>query len=189
MTDQAQAGDLSNKTCALDGHSSSLNSQTSSEMRELMASMMNDMVAKMRDDMLEQFQAYVEGGELHDDCDEAADEPSEDQTQTGGAMDDYLHHANADEALSLFAELAAEFSTSDKTGPAIDDKLEKLITELCTSKLPKEKIKELVGSYWLPENCDLLVAPKMNKVVSLRDKIVPLKSDCSKMRSFKTAAS
>ena len=80
-------------------------------------------------------------------------------------IQNYLKEPNEDAALNLFDELAAEFSTADKTGPSVDEKFAKLIRKLVTNQLPKAKIEELLQKYPRPGNCDLLVAPKVNKVV------------------------
>ena len=72
------------------------------------------------------------------------------------------HHAPTSSQLE---ELVHEFSTSDKTSPAVDDELAKLIDGLITNKLPKPKLDELLGKYHRPENCTSLLAPKTNKAI------------------------
>ena len=65
--------------------------------------------------------------------------------------------------MNSFDEPAAEFFTSDKTGPLVDENLAKLFVDLVTNQFPKAKIEELLQKYLWPENCDLLVVLKVNK--------------------------
>lgn len=104
---------------------------------------MTEMMSKMRADMPHEFEAYVAGSEASNACDEQVDGPYE--SQEADAMEAYLHDTNSDDPSCSFAELAAEFSTSDKTGPTIDDKLTKLIAELLADRLAKAKIDQPTG--------------------------------------------
>ena len=69
------------------------------------------------------------------------------------------------EASGDLKDLAAEFSTNERTSSSIDDDLLKIIEGLINNKLPKEKIDGLVEKYPRPENCKLLVVPKTNRAV------------------------
>ncbi len=40
--------------------------------------------------------------------------------------------------MSAFTDLAVEFSTSDKTGPAVDEKLASIVNDLCTDNCLKQ---------------------------------------------------
>ena len=57
------------------------------------------------------------------------------------------------------------FSTADKPGPAVDEQLANLVSELCRDQLPKAKLDAVLEKYPRPQNCDHLVAPRVNKVV------------------------
>ena len=79
-------------------------------------------------------------------------EPSTSQEKPAGQTDD-------------FQNFVMEFSTSEKTGPPINDDLAKIVNTLLSDKLSKLKIDELTEKYSRPENCEYLVAPKTNKAV------------------------
>ena len=68
---------------------------------------------------------------------------------------------------------------TDKTGPAVDDKLAQLVTGLIPEKLPRTKLDELVELYPRPDNCTLLVAPKCNKAVRHQLKLPTKATDTS----------
>ena len=64
-------------------------------------------------------------------------EPNSDEhsPEVADAIDSYLQNPDPNSKLSAFDELAAEFSTADKTGPAIDDKLANIITSWLISTI------------------------------------------------------
>ena len=62
-------------------------------------------------------------------------------------------------------DLAAEFSTNERTSSSIDDDLLKIIEGLINNKLPKEKIDGLTEKYPRAENCKLLEVRKANRAV------------------------
>ena len=66
---------------------------------------------------------------------------------------------------SQLGDLAQEFSTSEKTGPAVDIELATILEGLINNKLPKAKLDELTERYHQPENCNFLLAPKANKTI------------------------
>ena len=68
---------------------------------------------------------------------------------------------------------------TDKTGPAVDEKLAQLVTGLIPEKLPRTKLDELVELYPRPDNCTLLVAPKCNKAVRHQLKLPTKATDTS----------
>ena len=49
--------------------------------------------------------------------------------------------------------------------PAVDEKLANIVNDLCTDHLPKTKLDEVLEKYARPDNCTLLVAPKINIIV------------------------
>ena len=63
---------------------------------------------------------------------------------------------------SPFADLAVEFATADKTGPALT---KSSLALLLTCATPKSKREEVWEKNPHPEKCTSLVAPKVNKVV------------------------
>ena len=130
-----------------------------------MASMMSEMMSVMKDDMLRHFEEYFAAPEPeanNDDVEANGDQPSRDVSD---ALENYLQNPDPNSTSSAFDELAAEFSTSDKTGPAIDDKLSNIISDLVKGTLPKTKLDEVINKYPRPENCESLVVPKVNKIV------------------------
>ena len=70
-----------------------------------------------------------------------------------------------DATSSQLGDLVQEFSTSEKTSPAVDSELAKIIEGLINNKLPKAKLDELTERYHRPENCTFLLAPKANKAI------------------------
>ncbi|XP_031549134.1 uncharacterized protein LOC116286708 [Actinia tenebrosa] len=87
-------------------------------------------------------------------------EKDRDSSQVNNLLDDYVGNTT-----SGFDNLADEFSTSDKTGPAVDSNLATMVEELVKEKLPKSKLDDLMSKYLRPENCKLLVSPKVNRAV------------------------
>ncbi|KAK3716442.1 hypothetical protein QZH41_007050 [Actinostola sp. cb2023] len=68
--------------------------------------------------------------------------------------------AEASAGSSEFKLFAEQFSTSEKTSPAIDKDLCNIVMDLFKDKLPKEKLENIQEKYLRPENCANLVAPK-----------------------------
>ena len=65
-----------------------------------------------------------------------------------------------------FEDLVEEFATTGKKiGSAVDKKLATMVEELIKSKLPKPKLEEIINKYPRPENCILLISPKVNRAV------------------------
>ena len=69
------------------------------------------------------------------------------------------------ETSNQLKDLAQEFSTGEKTSPAVGGELAKIIQGLINNRLPKAKLDELHGKYLQPENCNLLLAPKASKTI------------------------
>ncbi|CAB4030930.1 Poly P3, partial [Paramuricea clavata] len=70
------------------------------------------------------------------------------------------------EMMSSFKnELLKQFAPGEQTGPAIDHDLATIVNELLTEKLTKEKLEPVQDKYLKPENCENLVAPKINKPI------------------------
>jgi len=64
-----------------------------------------------------------------------------------------------------FESLNREFSVTEKTAPAIDPNLAKIVSSLLSEKLAKDKSAEVQNKFLRPENCTNLVAPKINNQV------------------------
>ncbi|XP_074629361.1 uncharacterized protein LOC141886973 [Acropora palmata] len=79
-------------------------------------------------------------------------------------VDQYSGETQA-ETSGVPKDLAAEFSTNERTSSSIDDDLLKIIEGLINNKLPKERIDGSTEKYPRPENCKLLVVPKTNRAV------------------------
>jgi hypothetical protein len=65
----------------------------------------------------------------------------------------------------VFKSFVEQFATGERTGPAIDHDLATLVNDLLTEKLPKEKLEPVQDKYLKPENCENLIAPKINKPI------------------------
>lgn len=91
--------------------------------------------------------------------------------QLGDEIDKLLHVKTPQsvqkqaETSGEFKDFASEFSTTDKTSPRVVEDLVKIVKSLINDKLPKTKLDELTEKYSRPENCELLVAPKINRTV------------------------
>ena len=57
------------------------------------------------------------------------------------------------------------FSTTYQTSTPVDEKLADIVNDLLQNPLPKTQLDELVTKYPRPENCQSLVAPKINNMV------------------------
>ncbi len=66
---------------------------------------------------------------------------------------------NEDELLSA---LASEYSAEDKTSRPVSSQLADIVNKRWSSKLSDDKFKEKIAKYDRPENCDQLLAPKVN---------------------------
>ena len=62
----------------------------------------------------------------------------------------------------LLKKLALDFSTNDNVSRPISQQLAEIINKRWASKLGENKVKETVEKYYRPENCEKLVAPKVN---------------------------
>ena len=62
----------------------------------------------------------------------------------------------------LLKKLALDFSTDDKVSRPISKQTAEIINKRWASKLGEDKVKETVDKYDPPENCEKLVAPKVN---------------------------
>ena len=60
---------------------------------------------------------------------------------------------------------AVDNPTTDKTSAPVNAKLATMIEELIKGNLPKAKLEQLVEKYPRPENCKLLVSPKVNRAI------------------------
>ena len=89
-----------------------------------------------------------------------------------------------DATSSQLGHLAQEFSTSEKTSPAVDSELARIIEGLINNKLPKAKLDELTERYHRPENSTFLLAPKANKTIWSQLKDSTKKADIGMQMCF-----
>ena len=66
---------------------------------------------------------------------------------------------------TVFKTFVEQFAPGEQTGPAIDHDLATIVSELLTEKLTKENLEPVQDTYLKPENCENLVAPKINKPI------------------------
>ncbi len=147
------------------GQSVDLTTDNTTDLKESMATMMSEMMSVMKDDMLRQFEEYFAAPEPEAHSGDVEANSDQHSPEVADAIDSYLQNPDPNSTSSAFDELAAEFSTADKTGPAIDNKLANIISDLINDTLPKTKLDEVIDKYPRPENCESLVVPKVNKIV------------------------
>ena len=131
------------------------------EMKEMLSDMFTDVKNELAQQLEEQFVGQPE----YDDIEVA--EGSEILCDASALMADYLGNTAKSPSTSKsgFEDLTDEFSTADKTGPATNVKLAGMVEELVKGKLPKTKLEELFTKYPRPENCTVLVSPKVNRAI------------------------
>ena len=136
-------------------------------IKDSMAMMMTEMMASFKQDLLTQFEDYFSSSALEEGLTDTVAPENGESSAVADAVDTYLNsEAEATPSQSTpFADLAAEFSTADKTGPPFDEQLANLVNELSKDHLPKAKLDAVFEQYHRPSNCDHLVSPKDNKVV------------------------
>ncbi|CAB3979217.1 Hypothetical predicted protein [Paramuricea clavata] len=69
---------------------------------------------------------------------------------------------------SLLSEIENGFSQEDDMGPAITEKRATIINKRWSEKLSDQKLKEKRDQYPRPDNCDRLVAPRINPEIWAR---------------------
>ena len=62
----------------------------------------------------------------------------------------------------LLCEIAQDFETDDKVDPKVSNKLAEIVNNRWSSKLEENKVKEKQDKYYRPDNCDKLIAPRVN---------------------------
>ena len=153
--------------CPTPEQDSTRNDNLPDSIKDSMAMMMTEMMASFKQDLLTQFEDYFSSSALEEGLTDTVAPENGESSAVADAVDTYLN-AQAEPTPSQstpFADLAAEFSTADKTGPPIDAQLANLVNELCKDQLPKAKLDAVLEQYHRPSNCDHLVSPKVNKVV------------------------
>ena len=121
--------------------------------------------ASLKQDLRQEIEAkfrVLDGPESNEDESSNGDEESTEVSPTlTSCLADYL----GDAPKSSFDNLAEEFSTADKTSAPVNAKLATMIEERIKDNLPKAKLEQLVEKYSRPENCKLLVSPKVNRAI------------------------
>ena len=121
--------------------------------------------ASLKQDLRQEIEAkfrVLDGPESNEDESSNGDEES---TEVSPALTSCLADYLGDAPKSSFDNLAEEFSTADKTSAPVNAKLATMIEELIKGNLPKAKLEQLVEKYPRPENCKLLVSPKVNRAI------------------------
>ena len=121
--------------------------------------------ASLKQDLRQEIEAkfrVLDGPESNEDESSNGDEES---TEVSPALTSCLADYLGDAPKSSFDNLAEEFSTADKTSAPVNAKLATMIEELTKGNLPKAKLEQLVEKYSSPENCKLLVSPKVNRAI------------------------
>ena len=62
----------------------------------------------------------------------------------------------------LLSEIAQDFSTEATIGPNVSQKLADILNQRWSSKLDESKLKDKMGKYDRPGNCEKLAVPKVN---------------------------
>ena len=121
------------------------------------------MMTSFKQDLLTEFEDYFSSQEFDAEMPRTTGPEQDGSLTVANAVDNYITaETEAPPLPSPFAELAAEFTITDQTGPAVDDQLANLVSELCKHQLPKAKLDAVLEKYRRPENCTILVAPKVN---------------------------
>ena len=153
--------------CPTPEQDSTRNDNLPDSIKDSMAMMMTEMMASFKQNLLTQFEDYFSSSTLEEGLTDTVAPENGESSTVAAAVDTYLNaEAEATPSQSTpLADLAAEFSTADKTGPPIDEQLANLVNELCKDHLPKAKLDAVLEQYYRPSSCDHLVSPKVNKVV------------------------
>lgn len=97
--------------------------------------------------------------DIHDLLAHNAENDSEGAKKSSASSQDSCKNEGEDE---LLQQLALDFSKDDKVSSPISKQLAEIINKRWASKLGENKVKETVEKYDRPENCEKLVAPKVN---------------------------
>lgn len=135
-----------------------------SQIKAELKSEMSTMFESFRGELFGQLDNYFQERTESNEEDSVVDRGPSDEG-VAAAVDNYLNDGGSDDKSTGFDALIDEFCITDKPGPAIHEKLAAMVKELLVGKLPKTKLEELLGKYPRPENCPLLVSPKVNKAV------------------------
>ncbi|XP_071947008.1 uncharacterized protein [Antedon mediterranea] len=154
-----------------DGSPGGAASSVSDKLKEELINSMSSMVASMKQDLVQQVKDMVGFTEEPDEGQSYMPVWSDDElpaAQTAQRIDEYT--SGPEEVATAiqtsdFADLAAEFSTATLTGPAVDDKLATIVSDLISGRIPPAKMTELTGKYLRPLNCEMLITPKVNLLV------------------------
>ena len=142
------------------------NSPLPDELKNPITTLMTEMMTSFKQDLLTEFEDYFFSQEFDTEMPSTTGPEQDGSLTVANAVDNYITaEAEAPPLPNPFAELAAEFTIADQTGPAVDDQLANLVSELCKHQLPKAKLDAVLEKYRRPENCTNLVAPKVNTVV------------------------
>ena len=121
--------------------------------------------ASLKQDLSQEIEAKFRALDGPESNEDESSNGEDERTQVSPALTSCLANYLGDAPKSSFDNLAEEFSTTDKTSAPVDAKLATMIQELIKGNLPKTKPEERVEKYPRPENCKLLVSPKVNRAI------------------------
>ena len=87
--------------------------------------------------------------------------------------------------MKLLKEMGQEFDKVEALGPILNETLSKVVNSGIRAKSDRNVAKDLCDKYFLPENCEALVVPKINKELWNTPTIKKTTKDVDK--SFQTA--
>ena len=70
-----------------------------------------------------------------------------------------------DEACNILYDIDAAFNVEEKLGEYISPQLAGMISKIWRDKMPLDKLKQPISKYDKPQNCEKLVAPKVNQQI------------------------
>ena len=133
-------------------------------LHRLLLDMKSDMMQHVQDCVSNSMQDCFRDDVPSESCDDHSNPPVSDEIENFLAHD-VSQYSGETEASGDLKDLAAKFSTKERTSSSIEDDLLKIIEGVINNQLPKEKIDRLTEKYPRPENCKLLVVPKTNRAV------------------------
>ena len=121
--------------------------------------------ASLKQDLKQEIEAKFRMLDSPESNEDESSNGDEERSEVSPALTSCLADYLGDAPKSSFDNLAEEFSTADKTSAPVNAKLATMIEELIKGNLPKAKLEQLVEKYPRPENCKLLVSPKVNRAI------------------------
>ena len=145
---------------------------------------MTEMMSSFKTELLSHVNASI--SQVYQDFEQAAEQEVQDDSVSVPEADPLPEHSedNLVDKIANFAKdkgsqsqtdlsentvfktfVVEQFAPGEQTGQAIGHDLATIVNELLTEKLTKEKLESVQDKYLKPENCENLVAPKINKPI------------------------